>query len=103
MVISVPVINHITLLAQLLEGELESLRQEMSNGPLPENGVLPSEAAEKQASVSLEVHQEVLKGKEEALTQVQQAKDELSEQVKILEQKLTDVKAKNNVREMFLL
>ncbi len=75
---------------------MEKLRQ-VSNGPQAENGVPSEGEGEKQPSVSMEVHQEVLRGKEEELAQVRQEKEELSQELKQLESKLEELKTKNNV------
>lgn len=45
----------------------------------------------------MEVHQEVLRGKEEEVARVMEEKDELQRQIGQLESKLEELKAKNNV------
>ena len=80
---------------QDLESELEKLRQ-ISNGPQTENGV-PPEEGEKRPVVSMEVHEELLRSKEEEAEKARAEKEEVSQQLKQLEGKLDELKTKNNV------
>ncbi len=59
---------------------------------------MPSESGgEKQPVVSIEVHQEVVRAKEEEVAKVTQEKEALSEELHQVEVKLEELKTKNNV------